>query len=175
MTSSGPRQRRGLGTLLLLSFSCAAIGCSGAARPDVRFNAPPIELGLQMADRKHLELADLRGQPVLLFIFTTFDDASQLALAPLERVLKRPGSPQALGIAVQPDPQQLLPLYRDALAVSFALGFDPANTVVGGGSMLGPIATVPTYILLDAEGRISARHTGAMSQAELESFLAAAR
>jgi peroxiredoxin len=177
MSATGARQHRGLGSLVLLSLAWAAMACSGSTRPDAKANATsaPIELGLRMADGKHLELADLRGQPLLLFIFTTFDDASQLALAPLERVLKGRGKPQALGVAVQPDPHQLLPLYREALAVSFPLGFDPENSVVSGGSMLGPIATVPTYILLDAAGRIAARHTGAMSELELESFLAAVR
>jgi peroxiredoxin len=124
------------------------------------------------ADGKPLNLRELRGRPLLLFVFTTFDDTCQLALMPLERVLRSHPELSALGIAVQPEPQQLLALYRDALGVSFPLAYEPDSQVVAGKTMLGPIQTVPTYVLLDAQGRIAARHTGALTAAALEELFA---
>lgn len=125
---------------------------------------------LLAANRQPLNLRELRGRPLLLFIFTTFDDTCQLALIPLERVLHAHPELRALGIAAQPDPQQLLPLYRDALGVSFPLAYEPDNQVVAGKTMLGAIQTVPTYVLLDAQGRIAARHTGALTASALETL-----
>lgn len=158
-----------VGPLVGLLCACGAAGA--ASRP-----GPPISLALKSADGRVFGLEDLRGQPLLIFVFATYDDASQLALTPLEHVLHAHASGSglhALGIAAQPDPERLLPLYREALGVSFALAYDPENLVVSGKSALGALETVPTFFLLDAEGRLIARHTGAMTEAELERFLEA--
>jgi peroxiredoxin len=158
-----------------ITGGCLVVAC-GALAPaaDRRSVSPPVELMLLNANGQSLDLRELRGRPLLLFVFTTFDDTCQLALIPLERALRAHPELRALGIAVQPEPQQLLPLYRDALAVSFPLTYEPDNQVVAGKTMLGPIQTVPTYVLLDAQGRIAARHTGALNAAALEELFALA-
>ena len=102
--------------------------------------------------------------------FTTYDEASQLALTPLTNFLAAHKQLQALGIATQPNPEALLPLYRDALGLAFPLVYEAEPQIVSGQSMLGRIDTVPTYVLLDASGRVAARHTGALSDTQLADF-----
>ncbi len=160
--------RAGLTSALCLSAACVppARGDSGSAA------SAPVELTLTGADGHPLELAALRGRPLLLFVFTTFDQTCQLALTPLESFLRSRPKLRALGIAVQPNPEQLLPLYREALAVSFPLAYEPHNRVLTDTTPLGHIDTVPTYLLLDASGRLIARHVGALDQAALAEFTA---
>jgi peroxiredoxin len=136
-------------------------------------NGPPLEMALVDADGEPLHLGELRGQPLLIYVFTTFDEVCQLALLPLSQAPARHPELQLLGIAAQPDPQRLLPLYRDALAVEFPLTYDPEQRVVVGDSPLGPLDTVPAYFVLDADGRVVARHVGALDGAELDELLSA--
>jgi hypothetical protein len=127
-------------------------------------------MALVGADGRRFALSQLRGRPLLLFLFTTYDNASQLALTPLTTFLQAHPDLAALGIAAQPDPSALLPLYRDALDLHMPLAYEVDPQIVAGDSMLGPIETVPTYVLLDAGGRIAARHTGALTGEQLETF-----
>jgi peroxiredoxin len=156
-----------LAALWLLAGAC---GGSQAEPTTPEAESAPVELTLIAADGERFGLAALRGRPVLLFVFTTYDQASQLALTPLIAFLGAHRELQTLGIAAQPDPEALLPLYRDALGVPFPLVYEAEPQIVAGKSMLGPIETVPTYVLLDAAGRITARHTGALADDELEAF-----
>jgi len=153
----------------------AMAGCASRPERDTTPNADsgPVDLALVSAEGRRFALRELRGKPALLFIFTTFDDASQLALTLLTRFLGTHRELHALGIAAQPDPAQLLPLYRDALAVSFPLAYEQQPQIASGESALGPIAAVPAYVLLDADGRVTARHSGALSEQQLEDLVTA--
>jgi hypothetical protein len=152
---------------LALAASC---GATRSEHERAAIETAPVDMALVDADRRRVHLGQLRGKPLLLFVFTTYDEASQLALTPLTSFLaEHPGLP-AIGIAAQPDPSALLPLYRDALDVRIRLAYEADPQIVAGNSMLGRIETVPTYVLLDASGRIVARHSGAMTHGELEDF-----
>ena len=157
----------------LASIACAA--CAARTEPPATADArgSPVDMALVSAEGRHFALAELRGKPLLLFIFTTFDDASQLALTPLTHFLGAHRELRVIGIAAQPDPAQLLPLYRDALAVSFPLSYEIEPRIVAGGSGLGRIAAVPTYVLLDAQGRVAAARSGALDEQALEQLLGA--
>jgi hypothetical protein len=171
MTAPRRAPCRVCGWALLL---CAAFACSSASTTPTdraRADAAPVELSLVSAEGRRFGLAQLRGRPLLLFVFTTYDQASQLALTPLVDFLRGRDDLNVLGIAAQPGAGALLPLYRDALAVPFPLAYEAEAQIVAGNSMLGPIETVPTYVLLDAEGRIAARHTGALTDRELEELV----
>lgn len=156
------------GLSLVLVAACA--GSQSRAEQASGADAPAVDLALVGSDGRSFALSQLRGRPLLLFVFTTYDDASQLALTPLTSFLRAHPDLQALGIAAQPDPSALLPLYRDALDVRMPLAYEAVPQIVAGDSMLGTVQAVPTYVLLDASGRIAGRHTGALTGAQLETF-----
>jgi hypothetical protein len=152
---------------LALASSC------GAPRASSEIASPheaPVDLTLVDLDGRRFALSQLRGRPLLLFVFTTFDNASQLAITPLTSFLEAHPELSAIAIAAQPDPALLLPLYRDALDVRIPLAYETDPRIVAGESMLGRIETVPSYVLLDASGRIVARNSGALGQRELEAL-----
>jgi hypothetical protein len=168
------RARGALAVLaLLLGGPGIAPGCA-ASQPrggdTAGADAAPVDLALVGVDGRRFALSQLRGRPLLLFLFTTYDSASQLALTPLTRFLSAHPDLPALGIAAQPDPSALLPLYRDALELRMPLAYEVSPQIVAGDSMLGRLETVPSYVLLDASGRITARHTGALTGEQLEDF-----
>jgi hypothetical protein len=168
---------RGALVVLALWLGGIATGCA-ASQPRVGdasgADAAPVDLALVAIDGRRFALRELRGRPLLLFLFTTYDNASQLALTPLTQFLRAHPDLPALGIAAQPDPAALLPLYRDALDLRMPLAYEVDPHIVAGDSMLGRLETVPSYVLLDASGRITARHTGALTGEQLEAFAEAA-
>jgi peroxiredoxin len=130
-----------------------------------------IDLRLTKADRQVLDIAQFRGKKVLLFLFATFDLASQAALAPLLAFLKKHPAIHAVGVALQPDPAKLLPMYSAYWSIPFPLTFDSEKAIVPGRSDLGTIGLIPVYILLDEYGTIVHRIDGAATERQLEGLL----
>jgi hypothetical protein len=162
--------RRALAVLLSLALA-SACGTPKSQHEIAAIETAPVDLTLVGTDGRRFALSQLRGKPLLLFVFTTYDDVSQLALTPLTSFLAQHPDLPAIGIAAQPGPAALLPLYRDALDVRIPLAYEADPQLVAGDSMLGRIETVPSYVLLDARGRIAARHSGPMTHRELEGFV----
>ncbi|MDD9944372.1 MAG: hypothetical protein OXU20_25230 [Myxococcales bacterium] len=134
----------------------------------------PIDLPVETAGGETLRLSAYRGRPTLLFLFATYDSASQLAWTPLLKVRERFAHLQLLGIALQPGADRLLDLYGETLGIRDPLTFDPSGEILAGHTGLGPIEAIPGYVLLSAEGTLLARHTGAASASELEAWLRSA-
>ncbi len=134
----------------------------------------PIEMSLRRPSGEWIHLGDLRGQPVLLFLFATFDGVSQAALRPTARFARAHPDVHVIGIAAQPDANLLLDPYEAALAPGFPLTYDPARNVHHGTSPLGPVEAVPTFIMLDAFGVEAARHVGFPNSHTLDRLLASA-
>jgi len=166
--------RRGMWLALAIAV-CVACGAVTQRAGGARAGRAPVEVELTSVDGRRFALSELRGSPLLLFVFTTYDDACQIALTEIERLLQSHSGLQALGVAVQPNAEQLLPLYRDALSVSFPLAYDPTSAVLRGESELGAVGAVPAFVMLDAQGRITARHIGALDRAGLAKLVASAR
>jgi len=126
-----------------------------------------LDLGLRLSDGRWLELADLRGTPVLLFVFATFDAVSQASLKSLRPFVPQHPGLIVVGVAAQPRAQQLVEAWAYALDPPFVVGTDPYGRVENGESSLGKIEIVPTYILYDAKGYEVARTTGLLTEGEL--------
>ncbi len=157
-------------------FLCVAVSlstaCGSASAPVGRSEARPdpraIELALRTPAGDWIHIGDLRGRPVLLFLFATFDGISQAALRPLSRFTRRHGDVHVVGIASQPDASQLLDPYERALTPPFPLTYDPERNVNEGTSVLGAIEAVPTFIMFDASGVEVGRHVGFPNTGTLE-------
>jgi len=165
----------------LVTIALAALGaaCGGSSADSegavgvstAQAAQAPIELALRTSQGTFVDVGDLRGKPVVLFLFATFDGMSQAALRPLSRFYRQHPEVHVIGIAVQPNPQMLLDPYVSALAVPFTVTYDPEERILPGTSMLGRVRVVPTYIVLDAHGFIRARHQGFASESKLERLL----
>lgn len=130
-----------------------------------------LDVELETAQGEPLSLHAYAGSPILLFFFTTYDSASQLALGPLVEQLRARPDVQAVGVALQPAPGELLNLYGRTLAIPFPLAHEPAGTLLAGRSALGGMGAVPQYVLLDGQGRVTRRHQGVLVGEALQDFL----
>jgi cytochrome oxidase Cu insertion factor (SCO1/SenC/PrrC family) len=153
------------------------LGCAPSSAPGANDVADPssdlsVGLPLTLASGDPTDLARLRGRPVLVFLFATYDTACQLALEPLTELQARTPELQLIGIAVQPDAEAFLPPYASALDVRFTLAFDPTGNLLRGTTGLGAIPAVPFYVLLDAQGVVQDRHVGVLEKAALADFVA---
>jgi len=157
--------------LCAVSLSCA--GNSQATREPTRraANGPRLDLGIRLTDGSWLELADLRGTAVLVFVFATFDVASQANLKSLRPFIPQHPEVIVVGVAAQPHAEPLVQAWAYALDPPFVVGADPRGSVETGTSMLGKIEIVPTFILFDAEGYEVDRTTGLLSEGDLARFV----
>jgi peroxiredoxin len=159
---------RALTSCLLLACACApALSVPGA-------QAGPLELEVASSNGRRFELAGLRGEPLLLFLFATYDQASQFALVPLTRLAEEDKRVKIIGIALQPEAQKFLPMFQQSIDLPFALYFDPDNHLLGGDTVLGKVGSIPVTIAVDAEGRIRDQWFGALTTRQAEKLRDAA-
>jgi hypothetical protein len=133
-----------------------------------------VELTLRRADGTFLDLGDLRGRPVLVFVFATYDAASQMALHPLRRIVAEYPDIPVIGVAAHHSARLLIEPYVHALSPPFDVTYDPEDIVADGRSGLGEIAAVPTFVVLDRRGLPVARHLGFADEAQLRGLLGVA-
>lgn len=136
---------------------------------------PPPEaarLALTRADGRSIELSAYAGQPLLLFLFTTYDQGSQLALANLTKFLAEHASVQVAGVLLQPDAATFLPLFKQAVTVSFELYYDHEQRILQGDSALGKLSAVPAFVAIDANGQIGQIGYGVLTTDQLEQLTA---
>lgn len=156
---------------LLLALACGGpTGGPGSAR-----QPGAVELGVRRADGSFLEIGDLRGRIVVLFVFGTYDGTSQMAMTPLRELAEAHPEIAIVGIDVEPSARQLIGTFEQALTPPFPITYDPEDRLIGGATELGVIDTVPTLVVLDARGRERRRAVGLVTRQELERMLAAAR
>lgn len=172
-------------TRWLTVTACLLAACGGAAPAASRSAAPrpgvdrsavegSIELTLRRADGSFLDVGELRGEPVLLVVFATFDGVSQAVLRPLRALAERHPELRIVGVAAQPNARLLIDAYEHALEPPFVVTYDPEDTVTEGTSALGAIEVVPTFVVLDRRGRAVARDTGFVDEARLRELVSAA-
>lgn len=130
----------------------------------------PLDVELRHATGEALELADYRGQLVLLYLFATFDLPSQAALEPLREVATQHPDLRVVGIALQPNAAELLKIFGSALGIEFPLAYDPANVLLRGLTDVGQVEGVPAYVLLDRHGVVARKSVGPMGAAALRSW-----
>ena len=153
--------RRGL----LICLVGIALACGGSAAQPLGATHQsgaerPLEMTVRTPAGEWIHIGDLRGQPVLLFLFATFDGRSQASLRPLARFARRFDDVHVLGIAVQPNARQLLDAYQSALQPPFPLTYDPTENISEGTSPLGNVTSVPQFLMFDARGVKSDEHIG---------------
>jgi len=161
-----------LSILLALGLGCARDSSGVQETTPEAAKGARLDLGLRLSDGRWLELADLRGTPVLLFVFATFDAVSQASLMSLRPFVRQHPEVVVIGVAAQPRAMQLVEAWAYALDPPFVVGADPYGSVENGESTLGKIETVPTYILYGANGYEMDRTTGLVTEGDLARLVA---
>ncbi len=153
--------------LVVIAMGCGRGSDSATQTTPTATKGPRLDLGVRLSDGRWLELGDLRGTPVLVFVFATFDAVSQATLKSLRPFIPQHPELLVVGVAAQPRAAPLVEAWDYALDPPFVVGADPSGHVENGESSLGKIETVPTFILYDASGYEVARQSGMMSEGDL--------
>lgn len=155
---------------------CALLGaCGTLASSQPSAAGAHLELSLAREDGRSFKLSALDGQPRLLFLFATYDQASQLALAPLSRFVEQNPDTAVLGVLVQPEAETFMPMFAHSLSLPFELYVEPDNRLLEGKTPLGRLEVVPAFVALDARGKIRDVRYGIATDADLRSMLDNAR
>jgi hypothetical protein len=168
-------KRAFLASVIILAACGGPAASSGAERIGISGRAPAapgaVELALRRADGSFIDVGDLRGHVVVLFVFATYDAISQLAIHPLRAIAERYPNVRIVGIAAEPSARLLIGPYEHALHPPFPVTYDPEELVHSGEGPLGELEAVPTVIVLDREGVPAGRHVGLADERRLQELL----
>jgi len=174
-----PRSRRDLRLLsgLLLRWAVLAtlpIACASQSPPSAPLfrQAEARNFIFSTPDGVPFSTADIRGRPSVLVFVTTYDPISQVVVERL-KVVARTRHPRInVAVVVLEPPQNavLAATYADALELPFPVVLADPATLHGGGPF-GEIRQVPTFVVLDSEGREVYRGVGGEAIARLEAPL----
>ena len=81
-----------------IALSIVLASCGGSLPPTEAVPNQSVELALRAADGTFIDVGDLRGGVVLLFMLGTYDGASQMQLMPLRAFHERHPEVEILGI-----------------------------------------------------------------------------
>lgn len=152
-------------------MGCGGTTGAGPGRTHAPRAARPIRLTLTTAEGQEVRLEDQRGTPVLLVVLATYDGVSQAAMRPLSRFARHNEGLLVLGVLAQPDARTFAPLFEEATDSSFAITWDPDDTITRGTSDLGPLDAVPTYYRIGPDGILLDQHVGYLGPDDLARFM----
>jgi len=126
-------------------------------------------------DGGEISAEGMRGRVTVLVFVTTFDLASQVAAKRVNQLLHA-HRPRINAAAVVLEAAKYAPLadvFRSSLELSYPVAIADLPTVQQS-STFGEILSVPTALVLDAQGREVVRKSGNFTVSELETWLARA-
>lgn len=126
-------------------------------------------------DGEELSAQSMHGRATVLIFVTTFDLASQVAARRVNQVLHT-HRPRINAGAVVLEAAKYAPLadvFRSSLELTYPVAIADLATLEQN-STLGEVRSVPTVLVLDAQGREILRKSGAFSVDELNGWLARA-
>ncbi len=138
------------------------------AAPTNRQPGETLELTIPRIDGDALSLADLRGRVVVLEVSATWREDWRAGYGVYNELLHEHGDHlAAILISVDPERDHLSP-EPAVRAPAFTLGWDPQGAVA---AQL-QLATFPTLLILDRDGRIAHIETGARpTRDQLQAFI----
>lgn len=166
------RSLRALATVLVLAcVACAAepAGDAVAPRPAHRRQ---ITFAFGTPDGKIFGSETTRGRVTAVLFVTTFDLSSQVMARRLDDVVRRfrPRANAGAVVLEAPDHAMLAEVFRDTLGLSYPVGLALSPGVQEGGPF-GRIDRVPSFFVLDRDGRLMFEAAGVLTAAEIESAL----
>jgi hypothetical protein len=154
---------------------CAWLVASGCA-PSIRTVEPEenrggevVEYAFGGIDGEVVSSMSTRGRVTILLFVTTFDVTSQAQARRLEDLF-RTHVPRLNAVAVVLEAPRYVDLartFRDVLGLHYPVAMVDQHAQ-GAHSILARVKAVPTWIVLDARGRLTFATEGALTPAELE-------
>ena len=183
-TASGSRESKlpgssyhlaalGLAMLVLIGFSLMGrLGCRwdsivGKSAPDfelpVIYNGDPGDM---------VRLSNLQGQAVVLSFWASWCGPCKATAPSVSRLASRLNNEgvSVIGVNTTDDPKKAV-AYADMIKASFPVVFDGDGKV---GSLYG-VSSLPTIVVIDKNGMVIAKRTGAMDAGSIESIVLSAR
>jgi hypothetical protein len=159
-----------------LGLCCLLVCCHGAPPPAATPSAPapstPLEFAFNAPGGELVDSNSTRGRATAIVFVTTYDVPSQLATRLLADVV-RGTKPRSNALAVvfeDPQYEALLPAYRETLGLPFPVAMADYATREGL-SAFGVVNVIPTFVVLDRQGRQAWRRDGPATRRELEEAL----
>lgn len=170
---------------LSLCAGCAA-GRASAAAPSASSasgdESEPralVDMTLQRADGRAVDLASERGRAVLVVAFLMDDLRSQAMLRDAERVARaHPDDLRVLALSGDRHPsgrhRELLSVYAEVLELRTSIAVLADDAIRDGATALGLIERVPVVYLINRAGVLARRVDGPMTYPQLEALVAPA-
>lgn len=162
-------------TRLALLLALLIASCGGTSRTTPVPARTPLELSLRTSSGGSIELADHRGELVLLAFLGTYDPTSQAVLESISRFARHHEDVLVVAILAQQGAELLVDAYANGAAVTFPIAYAPDAALLEGTTALGRIEAVPAFVALDAEGVPTRRHDGFATERSLEQLVELAR
>jgi hypothetical protein len=160
---------------LALALGLLLASCHGE-QPAATSSAPalgaPLEFGFSAPGGEIVDSTNTRGRATVIVFITTFDVPSQIASGVLAHVI-REFTPRSNALAVvleDPQFEALLPTYRETLNLPFPVAMADFATQ-NGQSAFGAVTVIPTFVVLDRQGRQTWRRNGPATRRELAEAL----
>ncbi|MDP3278164.1 MAG: hypothetical protein Q8Q09_23460 [Deltaproteobacteria bacterium] len=139
-------------------------------------SAAALTLSLETPDAAVIDLGELRGRAVLVIAFDYDDLRSQATLREAELLARRhPDTLTVLALCGNPGPHQrlraLLGAFSSVLGLTATRIVLATDEIRAGTSSLGPIAHVPTTILVNRAGFVARTVVGLMDRGALEALV----
>ncbi|HEU5076670.1 MAG TPA: TlpA family protein disulfide reductase [Polyangiaceae bacterium] len=154
-------------------FACSGTPAAGPAAPMTE--GAPVVFSFGTTEGELFGSATTRGRSTGVLFVTTFDLASQAQARFLNEIYKaHEPRPHVAAVVLEPPNHRVLAeAFRTSLGLDYPVALANPSTLAGGGPF-GDILGVPTLVVLDRDGRVAFRSTGAVPKDTMDAAFTAA-
>ncbi|HEY6726935.1 MAG TPA: TlpA family protein disulfide reductase [Polyangiaceae bacterium] len=159
---------------LAMLVACSPTPAAGPSAPQAE--GDPIDFSFGTTEGELFGSAATRGRATGVLFVTTFDLASQAQARFLNEVYKaHVPRPHVVAVVLEPPKHRVLAeAFRTSLGLDYPVALANPTTLSGDGPF-GTILGVPTLVVLDREGRVAFRSTGAVPKDTMDAAFTAAQ